>query len=116
MKILTNKSLDEAIKLCQANDRYRVLIVTQYAKDHLQILDELDQHGADVARCMGHPWAKFPNGSVINIVSMTANMCGRKANLVLCQVEVYNECEELRYMLPSIEMTNRSFKLFNNKE
>lgn len=116
MKILTNQSLNEAIKLCQENDRYRVLIVTQCAKDRLLILDELSQHGADVARCMGHPWAKFPNGSVIDMVSMVTNMCGRRANLVLCQAEVYNDCEEIRYTLQAIEMTNRSFKFFDNKE
>ena len=112
MKILTEKSLNEAIKLCFKNDGYRVLIVTKYAEDHLPILDCLQQFGAEVTRCIGHPWAKFPNNSIINMISCAANLKGRKANLVLCQDDVYNDYEEIRYTLPFIETTNRDFKLF----
>lgn len=112
MKILTDKTLNEAIKLCYENDRYRVLIVTKCAEEHNSILDYLSQVGADVTRCLGHPWAKFPNNSVINLISTAANLRGRRANLVLCQVDVYNDNEEIRYTLPTIETINRNFKLF----
>lgn len=115
MKILTDKSLDEAIKLCKENERYRVLIVTQYAEDHSPILDYLCNTGANVTRCLGHPWAKFSNNSVIDMISVAANTRGRKANLVLCQVDVYNDCEEMRYVLPTIEITNRNFKLLTKE-
>ena len=115
MKILTDQSLSEAVKLCQENERYRVLIVTQYAEDHDHILDKLYQVSADITRCLGHPWAKFPNGSVIDLVSVAANMRGRKANLVLCQTEVYNNYDEIKHMLPAIEITNRNFKFFQGE-
>lgn len=115
MKILTDQSLTEAVKLCQENERYRVLIVTQHAEDHSQILDKLYQVGVDITRCLGHPWAKFQNGSTINMVSVAANMRGRKANLVLCQTEVYNNYDEIKYMLSAVEITNRNFKLFQSE-
>lgn len=114
MKILTDKTLDEAIKLCYENEKYRVLIVTKYAEDHMPILDYLSQTGAEVTRCLGHPWTKFSNGSIINMISSAANMCGRRANLVLCEIDLYNDCEELRYILPTIETTNRYFKPFKD--
>lgn len=116
MKILTDESLAEAVKLCYENEYYRVLIVTQYAEDHLPILDKLDQYCVDVVRCKGHPWAKFRNGSIINLISLAANMCGRRANLVLCQVEVYNNYEEMRYILPTVETTNKGFEFLRNQE
>ena len=114
MKILTDKSLNEAIELCHENACYRVLIITKYAEDHLRIFDHLSLAGADVTRCLGHPWVKFQNNSVIDMISSAANLRGRRANLVLCDVDVYNDDEEIRYTLPAIEVTNRSFKLFND--
>lgn len=104
MKIFTYKSLNEAIKLCQENDKYRVLIVTQYASDHSSILDYLHKIGIDVTRCFGNPWAKFPNGSIIRMTSLVNSMRGQKANLILCQDEVYNSCEDIGYVLDAIEI------------
>lgn len=109
MKILTDKTLNEAIKLCYKNENYRVLIVTKYAEDHMTMLDYLLQVGTEVTRCFGHPWAKFPNGSIINMISSDDNLRGRKANLVLCETDVYNDYEEIRYILPFIEIRNRDF-------
>lgn len=116
MKILTDQSFNDAIKLCKENDNYRVLIVTQYADNHHFLLDRLPEEETEVIRCFGHPWAKFSNGSVIQMISIAANTIGRRANLVLCQAEVYNNYEEFRYVLPTIEFTNSSFKLFKDGE
>ena len=111
MKILTDKSLHEAIELCQEHDRYRVLIVTQYAKDHNSILDDLSKAGMSVVRSWGHPRASFPNGSIIEMVPIAANTRGRKVHLVLCQAEVYNIDSDTRHVLESIEVVYRDFKL-----
>ena len=115
MKILTDKSLDEAIKLCQENDRYRVLIATKYAEDHLPLLEKLAQTGASVTRRMGHPWAKFSNNSIIDIISVTCSARGCRADLVLCDADVYNDCDEAKYVIAAMETKPRDFRLhFNN--
>ena len=111
MKILTDQSFNEAIKMCKENDKYRVLIVTQYADNHHFLLDRLPAQDAEIVRCYGHPWAKFPNGSVIQIISIASNTRGRIADLVLCQAEVYNSCEEARYVLQAIETKSMAFEL-----
>lgn len=113
MKILTDKSLDEAIQLCKENERYRVLIVTKYVGDHPSILDCLSQSGADVVRRFDNSFARFLNGSNINLLSISSrsSVRGRKANLVLYQENVYDECEEMRYILASMEVSPISFKL-----
>ena len=114
MKILTDKSLDEAIELCKKNERYRVTIVTQYAGDHAPILDYLSQAGANVVRRFNNPFARFLNGGSIDLISSATNTIGRRANLVLCQAEVYNNCEDTKYVLAAMETTNINFKLFKN--
>ena len=109
MKILTDQSFNEAIKLCKENDNYRVLIVTQYAENHHFLLDRFPEEETEVIRCLGHPWVKFPNGSVIQMISINANTRGRKADFVLCQTEVYNNYEDAKYVLAAIEVNYRSF-------
>ena len=111
MKILTEKSLNEAIKLCKENERYKVLIVTKYVGDHSFILDYLSQSGADVVRRFNNSFARFLNGSNINLISSSSNTtCGARANLVLYQEDICNECEEMKYILRAIEM-QMSFKI-----
>ena len=111
MKILTDKSFIEAINLCKDNECYRVLIVTQYSEDFNPLLDSLLQICDDVVYSKTHSWAKFQNGSVIDMISSAATTRGRRANLVLCQADVYNEYDEIKYVLGAMEMTNVNFKL-----
>ena len=117
MKILTDESLFDAIKVCQENDHYRVVIVTKYAEDHLPLLEKLTQTGVFVTRRWGHPWAKFANNSIIDIVSVLGTARGCRADLVLCDADVYNDCDEAKYVLAAMETKPRDFKLrFNNTE
>lgn len=112
MQILTKENLDTTIKKCKENNHYRVLIVTKYVGDHKSILDYLSQSGADVVRRFDNSFARFVNGSNINLISSnSSNTCGARANLVLYQEEVCNECEEMKYILRSIETSNINFKL-----
>lgn len=116
MQILTKESLGVAVKKCQDSEHYRVLIVTKYAGDHTKILDYLSQVGANVVRCFGHPWARFLNGSTINIISSAYNTRGHKANLVLYQEDIINGNEEMLYVLKAIEIDNMRFNFLKNKE
>ena len=115
MKILTDKSLNEAIKLCCENNNYRVLIVTKYAGDHYSILNYLSQVGADVVRRFNNPFARFLNGSCISMISSASNARGYKANLVLYQEGICNGDEEMMYILAAMELTNSEFKLFKDE-
>ena len=117
MQILTKENLDAAIKKCKENDRYKVLIVTKYVGDHHYILDYLSEAGIDVVRRFNNSFARFLNGSNINLISSSSNItCGARANLVLYQEDICNECEEARYVLAAMEVYNTSFRLFNNQE
>ena len=111
MKILTYKSFSEAIKLCQDNERYRILIVAQDRDYYDQILKYLDQFVTRVVNTRNSPWVEFYNGSIIRMLSASSNMIGQKANLVLCDADFYNDCEEIRYILPTFEMNNSKFKI-----
>lgn len=115
MKILTDDSLNEAIKLCQENKCYRVLIVTKYAGDHYPILNYLSKVGADVVRRFNNPFARFLNGSCISMISSATNKRGQKANLVLYQEDICNGCEEMIHVLAPIEINNRDFNLLKNE-
>lgn len=115
MQVLTKETLDAAVKKCKESERYRVLIMTKYAGDHSRILDYLSQVGADVVRCFGHPWARFLNGSAINMLSSASNARGYKANLVLYQEDVVNGNPEIMNILGSMEIKNMGFKLFKNE-
>lgn len=111
MKILTDKSLDEAVKLCQENDHYRVLIATKYTEDHISLLEKLAQTGATVTRRLNHPWVKFSNNSIIDIVSVLGTARGYRADLVLCDADVYNDYDETKYVLAAMETKPREFRL-----
>ena len=113
MQVLTKETLNAAIKKCQENERYRVLIVTKYAGDHSPILDHLSKSGADVVRRFNNSFARFLNGSCISMISSAANTRGYKADLVLYQEDVCCESEEMWCILASIEMNNRNFKLLS---
>ena len=115
MKVLTDESLNESIKLCQENECYRVLIVTKYIGDQKFILDYLSQTGADVIRCFGRPWARFLNGSSINIISTASTIRGYKADLVLYQAGVIGGDDVMMSDLAAAEIANRNFKLFKDE-
>lgn len=115
MQILIKETLDAAVKKCKTSERYRVLIITKYAGDHVKILDYLSQVGADVVRCFGHPWVRFVNGSTINMISSASNARGYKANLVLYQKGVVNGNQEIMDILAAMEIKNMGFKLFKDE-
>ena len=114
MQILTKESLDTAIKMCQENERYRVVIVTECAIDHNPILDYLSQiEDVNIVRCFGNPWVKFLNRSIINMISVPHDvMLGARADCVLCSPSVY-ENEEIKPILQTMEMRNINFNLKN---
>ena len=117
MQILTKENLDTAIKKCRENERYKVLIVTKYKEDHIPILDKLVKSGVDAIHNSNNSFVRFLNGSYIELISSSKNnTCGARADLVLYQEDVCNECEEMKYILKAIETKPIDFKVFKNQE
>ena len=112
MQILTQESLVTAVKKCQENEHYRVIVVTEYVSDIDPIIDYLLQiDGVVVTHCIENSRAKFENGNFIHMISMNCNSTrGHKADLVLC-AEKFFEDENVRCILQTIESHNMDFKL-----
>lgn len=113
MEILTKESLDAAIKKCQDDDGYRVLIVTEYAEDHTDILRNLSLN-YDVLISHNRPnsysYAQFSNGSIIEMISTSNNIRGRKAYLVLCVEKIFYDTD-MRCIYSTVEVRRPSYNI-----
>lgn len=112
MEILTKKSLDAAIKKCQENKNYRVIVVTRYAESHTSVMDYLAQFKCNVVRRLNNPYVYFENGSVIRMLSSSSLARGYKASLVLCVSSVFDD--ENSYRFRAMELHNEFLNMFNN--
>lgn len=112
MQILTKENLDTAIKKCQDVARYRVYLVTEYAKSHQEILNYLSQFTPEIICEYDEPYVKFSNGSVIRMLSSSDSLLGRRAILVLCVEKYFNDKigEKLRTIEISSDINFKKLK------
>ena len=112
MQILTKENLDAAIKKCQNLSRYRVILVTEYAKSHQEILDYLSQFELETICRNDEPYVKFQNGSVIRMLTSSDSFLGRRAILVLCVEKYFNDKtgEKLRAVEISSDINFKKLK------
>ena len=110
MEILNKESLDTAVKKCQDNERYRVIVVTEYAKNHKDIMNYLRQFGCDGPGVRNNPYVCFENGSVIRMLSSASSAMGYRADLVLCVPKIFYD--ENSYKFRAMEFNIRAFKNF----
>lgn len=108
MQILTKETLDAAIKKCQDDGPYRVIIVTEHYESHLSIIDYLSKFELETICRRHEPYVKFQNGSVIRMLSAADSTLGRRANLVLCVEKYFNDkaADKLRTIEISSDMKN----------
>ena len=105
MQILTRETLDAAVKKCQENEHYRVIVVTEYAESHKDIVYYLRQFGCDGPGVRNNPYVQFANGSVIRMLSASSTARGYRADLVLCVPIMFDD--ENSYKFRAIELSNR---------
>lgn len=111
MEVLTKESLDAAVKKCQENENYQVILVTEYASDHTDIFDYLTQNcDAIIARRKINSYITFPNRSIIRMLSSSSSARGYRADLILCEDKFFNDADiynRLQAMeLPRIKFCN----------
>lgn len=108
MQILTKETLDAAIKKCQDDGPYRVIIVTERYESHLSIINYLSNLELETICRRNEPYVKFHNGSVIRMLSASDSFIGRKVNLVLCVEKYFNDktADKLRTIEISSDMKN----------
>jgi hypothetical protein len=106
MQILNKENLDAAIKKCQDNKLYRVYLVTEHSKSHQDILDYISKFEPETICKYDEPYARFQNGSVIRMLSLSDSFLGRRAILVLCIEKYFNDktADKLRPMEISYHM------------
>ena len=108
MQILNKENLDAAIKKCQDDGPYRVIIVTERYESHSSIIDYLSRLELETVCRRHEAYVKFQNGSVIRMLSVADSTLGRKANLVLCVEKYFNDktADKLRVIEISSDMMN----------
>jgi hypothetical protein len=116
MRELSTQSLDQAVRLCYENDRYRVLVVTRYMHDHPDILDYLSKYNLNNIKSNGNCHIVFfPNSSHIKIIGTSENQCGIRADLVLYDWRLAND-KDVMLILKCFEAKNTYFKLSTRLE
>ena len=109
MELLTDQSLYRAVTKCQSEYNYSVVVVTNSMKQRDFVFKELCSMNHSEHACYLYR-VRYTTGSNITVLAAhPQNMCGRRADLVLLDPELYNS--DTLPVFRAMETKNKNFKI-----